>query len=402
MSRGRHLRRSPRHRLVVALITGGLLGTMGFGAASALMEPDAPPPAAPAPTVLAAAVTTTSALSPQSTSTSSMPTTTTTTLPRTFSMLFTGDLLIHRGVSSMAASLSEEPGRLFDFRPLLEPLRPIVEGVDWAVCHLEVNLSATDDRLSSYPRFRAPGQLAADVADIGFDACTTASNHTMDHGADGVIETLGVLDRAGLRFTGTARSPEEERTSRIYDIGGVRVHHLAYTYWFNGLSVPDDMPWMSHEIDEDLILADAAEARAAGAEFVVVSLHWGEQYQHTPNPQQSELGPALLASPDIDLIIGHHAHVVQPIDLVEGEWLVYGMGNLISGDRRTLDELAVRVDVTEREGRFEVETLTAIPLQLDPTTLVVSPIAEADQSPARERILSVLESGTGWGHYDVP
>jgi poly-gamma-glutamate synthesis protein (capsule biosynthesis protein) len=264
-----------------------------------------------------------------------------------------------------------------------------------------VNLSETDDRLRSYPRFRAPGQLAADVADIGFDACTTASNHTMDHGADGVFETLGVLDAAGLRFTGSARSPEEERTSRVYDIGGVRVHHLAYTYWFNGLSVPDDMPWMSHEIDRDLILSDAADARAAGAEFVVVSLHWGEQYHHTPNSQQTDLGPALLASPDIDLIVGHHAHVVQQIDLIDGEWLVYGVGNLLSGDRRNLDELAVRVDVVERDNGFEVDTLTAIPLYLDPATLVVSPAGADGTTPASERILSVLENGTGWGHFEI-
>jgi len=90
------------------------------------------------------------------------------------------------------------------------------------------------------------------------------------------------------------------------------------------------MPWLVNEIDAGTIAADAAAARAAGAEYVIVSLHWGTEYRTQPNSDQLTLAEALLASPDIDLLIGHHAHVVQPVDQIDGRFVVYGLGNFIS------------------------------------------------------------------------
>jgi poly-gamma-glutamate synthesis protein (capsule biosynthesis protein) len=334
---------------------------------------------------------------------------------RSFTLAFTGDLLLHQRVTAAAASAAaaiDDPGRHYDYRPLMEPIRPWIEGVDWAVCHMEVNLSADGQRLSPYPVFRAPGQIAFDAADLGYDACSTASNHTLDHGVDGVVETLGVLDDAGLRFTGSARSEAEAETSIWYDIGGVRLAHLSYAYWFNGFALPEGAPWTANEIDEERILADASRARTEGAEYVLVSLHWGEQYQNEPSTQQRDLGPRLLASPDIDLIIGHHAHVVQPIDRIDGEWLVYGLGNLLANGSRAIeaDELLVTVSVTETgggSGRFATD-LEVVPLFIDRSVMVVRP-SSPDQRPlglteataaeldaSWNRVLDVLRTGTAW------
>ena len=108
----------------------------------------------------------------------------------------------------------------------------------------------------------------------------------LDHGADGVAETLGVLDDAGLGHTGSARDPEERFDGIWIEPDGVKVAHLSYSYGFNGFSVPSDMPWLANRIDEEQILDDADRARREGAGYVVLSLHWGEQYQHTPNRQQ--------------------------------------------------------------------------------------------------------------------
>lgn len=336
--------------------------------------------------------------------------------PRVFTMAFTGDLLLHNRVTAIAAAHGERrPGRDYDYRPLLGRIAPWIRGADWAVCHLEVNLSADNTRLAPYPVFRSPGRIAFDARDLGYDSCSVASNHILDHGADGLTETLGVLDGAGLASTGAARTAEEAAEQIWLDIGEVRVAHLSYTYGLNGRVVPADRPWLTNVIDEERILADAASARKAGAEFVVLSLHWGEQYTNELNYQQRELGPRLLGSPAIDLIVGHHAHVVQPIDLIDGEWVVYGLGNLLADSAQAVrrDELLVVATVTERAtGGFET-ALRAVPLHVDADTLAVHPSnpAHRESSTARglaaeldeswDRVLTVLEQGTGWDRLSI-
>ena len=298
----------------------------------------------------------------------------TTWSPRSFTMAFTGDFLLHNRVNAAAASNASDDGsRDYDYEPLLAALEPLLAEVDWAVCHMEVSLSSDNTRLSPFPVFRAPGDIARDARRIGYDFCTTASNHVLDHGPEGAAETLEVLDGAGLGHTGSARSAGEAFDGIWIDLGGVRVAHLSYSYGFNGFTIPGDMPWLTNLIEEERILSDASRARREGADYVVLSLHWGEQYVHAPNRQQRELGPQLLASPDVDLIIGHHAHVVQPIDRIDGEWLVYGLGNLLSAqaDQARRDELLVEVEVSEQAaGTFSTD-LRAVPLVVDGTTLVV-------------------------------
>lgn len=308
--------------------------------------------------------------------------TTTEPIPRSFTLAFTGDVLLHSRVNAVAAAnAADDDHRDHDYRPMLEPIRRWIESADRAICHLEVNLSADGTRLSSYPSFRGPGQVAFDLADLGYDSCTVASNHILDKGLDGVSETLGVLDSAGLRPIGAARSPAEARDQPLFTVEGVTVAHLAYTYWFNGIPLPDDAPWTSNLIDEDRILADAARARRDGAEYIVVSLHWGQQYRHEPDAQQRDLGPRLLASPDIDLIVGHHAHVVQPIENHDGEWLIYGLGNLLSNSHQAerRDELLVTATVTETTDHRFTTDLTVVPLHLDHGTLTVHPTRPADR-----------------------
>jgi poly-gamma-glutamate synthesis protein (capsule biosynthesis protein) len=143
---------------------------------------------------------------------------------------------------------------------------------------------------------------------------------------------------------------------------------LSYTYGFNGMPYPDGDTWRGNLIDEDAILAEAAAAREDGAEFVVLALHWGDEYQHDPNRQQLELAPRLIKSADIDLVLGHHAHVVQPTEYFDGEWVVYGMGNLMSAHRTPgepqSEGLLVRFTITEdlESGRFVATDAEYLPL----------------------------------------
>jgi len=186
--------------------------------------------------------------------------------PVSFTLAATGDLLLHEPVTRRAQALAG--GRGYDFRPLLAHVRPILSAADLAICHMETPLSRDDRRISYWPSFNAPHEIASAVRWAGYDTCTTASNHTLDRGGDGVRATLDALDAARLEHVGTARSPAE-RSWRTYRVRGVRVAHLDYTYGLNGISLPQGMPWLVNLINPRRILADAHAARQAGAQFVL-------------------------------------------------------------------------------------------------------------------------------------
>jgi hypothetical protein len=243
---------------------------------------------------------------------------------RRFTLLASGDVLSHTSVVERARAYGAGSRRAFDFRPMFAAIRPIVSAADLAVCHLETPLSPSGRQLSGYPRFNAPPQLAAAIRHAGYDACSVASNHSMDRGPHGVAGTLAVLDRAGLRHAGMARSPREGEPS-ILTVRGVRVALLSYTYGLNGFQVPSQRPWLVNLLNPDRILADARAARRAGSEFTVVFLHWGQEYRSAPTKAQRALAARLLTDPSVDLIVGHHAHVVQPVQRLHGKWVAFGM-----------------------------------------------------------------------------
>ncbi|UUU29081.1 CapA family protein [Streptomyces sp. CA-210063] len=253
--------------------------------------------------------------------------------PRAFTLVASGDVLPHMSIIEKA--YTDAGGDGYDFRPMLAGVKPVVSGADLAICHMETVYGA-DGNYSGYPTFKSPPQVAEGLADTGYDACSTASNHTLDDGAAGIHRTLDALDRAGVRHAGSARTAEEARSPTLMRVRGAQVAHLAYTYGTNGIPLPVDRPWAVNLIDRERILADARAARQAGAEVVVVSLHWGTEWQDAPDAQQLSLGEELTAAathgrPDIDLILGTHAHVPQAYEKVNGTWVVYGMGDQIAG-----------------------------------------------------------------------
>lgn len=214
-------------------------------------------------------------------------------------------------------------------------MKPLVSSADLAICHMETVYGADGD-YSGDTTFKTPPQVAEGLAATGYNACSTASNHSLDGGAAGVLRTLDALDRAGVRHVGSARTAYEAVTPALMRVGNAKVAHLAYTYGTNGVPMPAGLPWIVNVIDRDRILADARAARKAGADVVVVSLHWGTEWQEQPDAQQMTLSRELTASrtdgrPDIDLILGTHAHVPQAYEKVNGTWVVYGLGDQIAG-----------------------------------------------------------------------
>ncbi|NKY15742.1 CapA family protein [Streptomyces somaliensis] len=253
---------------------------------------------------------------------------------RPFTLVATGDVLPHASV--IRAARADANGAGYDFRPMFAGVAPVISAADLAICHMETVYGADGGPFTGYPSFQSPPQVADALRATGYDSCSTASNHTLDAGPEGIRRTLDHLDRVGVEHAGSARTAEEATTPTVLEAGGARVVHLAYTYGTNGVPVPADRPWSVNLIDESRVLSDARAAREAGADVVVVSLHWGTEWQTEPDRQQTELGRSLTASttggrPDVDLILGTHAHVPQAYEKVNGTWIVYGMGDQVAG-----------------------------------------------------------------------
>jgi hypothetical protein len=313
--------------------------------------------------------------------------------PRSFSIAAAGDILPHSAVIDSAAAYAGEADDGYDFRPMFAELAPRIRSADLAVCHLEAPLSADNrdvfgggDRRTpgGAPVFTAPFQLADAIADAGFDACSTAHNHSSDAGPDGIRDTIGLLERAGVRAAGTAATREASGRARMHEVRGVRVAHLSATYGLNQ-PLPEDQAWMVDEIDVDHLVDEAARARAAGAEFVVVSLHHGLDYRIEPADNQRERADALLGSDEIDLLIGHHAHVVQPIERVHDRVTLHGLGNLLSNMHaavtgpETQDGVVVSLEVVEEPDGdgFVVDHVAYVPTWVDLHTHVVVDVGAA-------------------------
>lgn len=297
--------------------------------------------------------------------------------PRSFTLVAGGDVLVHSPVAS--AALSYGDGR-YDFRPMFNAIRPLLSRADLAVCHLETPISSGDSGFSYYPVFEVPRQIVHALEYAGYDYCSTASNHAIDAGTSGIATTLKVLDEAGIEHHGTARRARERRRATMVRIGEVPVALLSYTYGLNGFSLPADRPWAVNLIDRTRIISDARKARQAGAEFVIVSLHWGTEYATEPTIDQQRLARKIVGSRAVDLILGHHAHVVQPVARIKGRFIVYGMGNHLSNQSSdccplaTQDGVLVRVRVREIAGRLRAVRVLYSPTWVDRNSYRIFPV----------------------------
>ncbi|WP_424210870.1 CapA family protein [Streptomyces sp. BI20] len=288
-----------------ALLAGGLLAGCSGAGAPARLGPSGAPAASPTPPAA-----------------------------RGFTLVASGDVLPHD--STIARARAAAGGEGYDFAPMYSEVKPLIEGADLALCHMETVYGDADGPFTGYPAFVSPPQIAAGLKATGYDGCSTASNHTLDDGADGIRRTLDAFDKAGLGHAGSARTAAEAAKPATYRAGTATVAHLAYTYDTNGYPLPEGQPWAVNTMRKDKILADARAARKAGADVVLVSLHWGSEWETEADETQLALGRELTAAatagrPDVDMILGTHAHVPQAYEKVNGTWIVYGMGDQLAG-----------------------------------------------------------------------
>jgi poly-gamma-glutamate synthesis protein (capsule biosynthesis protein) len=319
---------------------------------------------------------------------------------RTVSVLGAGDILLHPELWDQARRDGDAG---LDFGPMLAPVRRAVSGADLALCHLETPLAPPGGPYVGFPKFSVPREVVPALKDAGYDGCSTASNHSLDQGRDGIKRTLDALDQAGLGHTGSYRTERESRTPKIYRANGVKIGHLSYTKSFNGLRPPAGKDWVANLIDVSAIQRDAAAARDAGAEIVVVSLHWGTEYEHEPDVDQQTWARRVAAIDDVDVVFGHHAHVVQPVERIDDTWIVYGMGNQLARHAEPLNvnRDGAMVRVTFGPGgetkRWKVVAIEALPtfVDLNPEIRLVDleqRLADPSLSPGRRKIYEAAVS----------
>ena len=331
-----------------------------------------------------------------------------------------GDILIHSFLWERALA---NGGGEYDFAPFFAELSPYVAEADLALCHLETPMTFDASELpASYPLFDTPPELARGIAAGGWDACDTASNHSLDQGQEGIDETGVALDRARLEHTGSFPSPRRRKEPLVLEAEGVKIGFIAYTDATNGIPPPE--PWSVNLVPAEdpvgerakRILADAERARRAGAEAVILNMHWGDEYATEPNSSQLELARRLTRSPLITAIVGQGPHVVGPIERINEKFVVFSEGNLVSNQSalaglpaETQYGFVALLDLIADGRGVRVERVRYAPTLVRLTDYVVLPAREglrADPASAdaiRAAYEAVVEiAGRGRGIAPIP
>jgi poly-gamma-glutamate synthesis protein (capsule biosynthesis protein) len=295
---------------------------------------------------------------------------------QTLSLVAVGDILMHQDVKKAA---SQDPG---GFPALWQDLVPLFKGADLAFGNLETPVAPTTGRPGVPFQFNAPESLPAALRASGFTVLSTANNHAFDQGAKGVRETVDRLQTAGLVAIGSGGDRIEAETTRILERQGIKVAFLGFTDIFNiDLNRKATEPWV-----RALDLGPAVEAvRGARrqADVVVVSIHWGNEYQHVPTKRQKEIAHALVEA-GCDVILGHHPHVLQSAEIIEAgtrkAFVAYSLGNFISNqDRMYQADLFPVAGGDNRDGaavriRFARQTLTDGATQVGLDHVAIEPL----------------------------
>lgn len=251
--------------------------------------------------------------------------------PQQAEILFVGDAMQHQAQLDKAKEIGKGD---YDYSDCFTLIAPAVKNADYAVCNLEVPLGGGPN-YSGYPCFSAPDNFASSLAEAGFDMMLTANNHCLDRRGKAAIRTLDALDSLRIDHIGTFRTKNERDSLAPFmkDINGFKVAFLNYTYGTNGIQ-PNDGIEVAY-IDKDLIEKEIKLAKDKGAEIIIVAMHWGIEYVLIENNIQRNLADFLVDC-GVDMIIGGHPHVVQPMKVVHNEkenkdvLVVYSLGNFIS------------------------------------------------------------------------
>lgn len=336
--------------------------------------PDAPwPLSPPAPAPGAGAVEpaegepadTTSPLSEQATGSS-----------RSASVVLTGVIVPDRMVGGVAANYARSPGS-YDFGPFFAAVADEVTAADLALCHLDGSIGPGLPPAGA-PWFRAPEDLLVALAAAGWDGCAAAGPNLTGGDDEGVIATIGAFGDADLGLAGVAATAAGRASPVLYDVGGIVVAHLSYLVAEPAEALDGSTVAC---FDGSGVLGDAAAARALGAEFVIVSLHWGPAGSSTPSAEQMAAARLVAEGGEVDLIVGVASGVVQHVERIGGTWVLFGLGNFVTSQSPSCcgstaeDGVIFHLEIGDVGSGVEVTAMTMTPTWLDRTYMEVVPIA---------------------------
>lgn len=288
--------------------------------------------------------------------------------PITVTLAVCGDTMSHSPQTNDAYDATTDT---YSYLNCFQYVRPWIEQADYAVANFETTLNGPP--YSGYPQFCAPDALAYDMKEIGFDLVTTANNHSMDKGFNGVVRTLDTLDAAGLEHVGTYRTQDEfdeNQGVKLVDINGIQVAFLSYTYGTNGIPVSAENDFCINRfntdymadcavLDEAKLTSELSYAQSLEPDLIAVMIHWGIEYQTVQNDYQDQVADFLLEN-GADLILGSHSHVPQPlmertVTLADGTqktgFVCYSLGNFVSNQ----SPATVQVNYTDTTALLNLE-----------------------------------------------
>ena len=241
-----------------------------------------------------------------------------------------GDNLIHGAVYYDAMNTDGT----YDFKPMYQYMKPYIESADIAFINQETIIGGKEMGLSHYPLFNSPEDLIEAISDTGFDLVNLASNHTMDKGEEGVLNALTFFDEyPNLVTAGANRSFEEQATLRTIQREDLTIGFMAYTAFTNGLYPPSGKEYLVNTIEKTALTKAVTNARE-NCDILIVSIHFGTENSHIVNSYQKNYA-SLLNELGVDVVIGTHPHVIQPMDLLTNEnghqtLVMYSLGNFLS------------------------------------------------------------------------
>lgn len=248
-----------------------------------------------------------------------------------------GDVLIHSLVYDAAKTANG-----FDFTPMLAEVKPYLEKADLTIANQETMIGGEEIGLSTYPSFNSPYEVASALQDSGVDIVSIANNHTLDRGEKALQNATAFYNKIGMPYTGGYHSEEDSKLIRTLKRNGITFSFLAYTYGTNGIPVPEGKPYLVNLIDMSKISKEIQQAKEL-SDVVVVSLHFGNEYQRMPSDEQKQMAKDVVGF-GADIILGHHPHVLQPMEWVEAEnghngFVAYSLGNFLSSQKSIYREI---------------------------------------------------------------
>jgi len=285
-----------------------------------------------------------------------------------------GDIMVH--MPQIRAARKPDGG--YDFKSVFQEIKPYIEKADIALANFETTVGTPERGYSGYPRFSTPHELLEALQFAGFDVLITANNHCLDQLEFGIENTLNKMDEYGIMHTGTARTLEESQRLLIIEKNDIKVGILAYTYGTNGMEARIPAKKLLYMVnyfnDFNRVRQDIERIKTAGAEVVIVFMHWGNEYERMPSERQKDLAQR-LADAGADIIFGSHPHVIQPIEMknIDAEggtpkkvFVAYSLGNFISNQRDRYTDSGVIMNV-ELEKDHDKNTVSIVNIEYVPT-----------------------------------